>query len=351
MVDLAQAEGEWKVYTRASVDASWTERTHLRLPDGAVVERTAGDVSVVPIVQTYAPGPGWAPYVDYTHHWCRITYTPDGGSETDLWYGHLSDQTLDEAAGEIRWTALSIEAEIDRLRFDLGFADPVVAGNCESLTLPVFNDSLEEDALRGLRGTTEYHFSRDGTYRTPATGGTEYDRSYAFGTGGAWDAWELLRALFAWHAPAGGGRNSRIGFYPVATPAAKSALQDVTERWDTLGKSGRRVLDAVCDAAGDLAWSLDWSPDGTFGYAFVRVRLWSRRYGDRDASTQALHDVDAGGVQPITCNPSHVSISVRDRVTDVVVLGARARVQFTVAYDSAEDHVRPTSERGWTDTD
>lgn len=342
--------GRYKLYTRQKPGDSWTERPQLRMAaDTPVITRAAGQPTVVRLAQTYGPGSEAAPYVNWTNHWLRITFTPSGGAESDIFYGHLSDQTLHEARREVTWGAPSIEAQLRNVILSEGYAQAVAAaGDCEEITLRPFNQNLDPETPIGWRGSTEYHFTRDSTFKTKATGGSTLDRAHVYGLTSPWDAWQTIRTLLRTHCPIGGGRHCAIGFEPVATTAAQTALEAVIERWDFLGVDAWTMLTRLVRSAGDLDWTVDWSTSGDYGYDFPRIRIFSRLHADRDTGWQTVHDVKGGGTLPIEALSGRVSITVKDRVTSVTAIGAPIKVQFTTHYS---DEVRPMYRRGWTDAD
>ncbi|MFO8007277.1 MAG: hypothetical protein R6V05_06020 [Candidatus Brocadiia bacterium] len=347
---MSHWRGSYAIYTRATTADAWAEDTALRLPEPGVVERQAEQPSTLPILQTYHPGTEDGSYRNLTHYWVLIRHVQyDTGTESDLWYGWLEDQTLVEAQGVVRWTAVSVEDLLSKVTCADSWAEPTGNdGVCTPITLRAANEDLDTARQRGLRGATEYHLTRDGTYCTAGSGD---DAAYVFGTSAAWNAYEWLRHLVHGHCPPGGSRHCPVGIVVTPTPAAQTALEAVQETWDVLGQPIDRVVTYLCHAAGDLAWHLDWSVSGDYGYDRLRLRIWSRSWADRDGTTQTAHTITTGE-QPIEALDSRVTVRVRDRPTAVVARGGRIRVQFSVSYDARQNtDGRPRYERGWTDSD
>ncbi|HUX00307.1 MAG TPA: hypothetical protein VMY35_04940, partial [Phycisphaerae bacterium] len=173
-----------------------------------------------------------------------------------------------------------------------------------------------------------------------------------FGTEALWDAWRCIETLIKSHCPPGGSRHCPIGFVPVPTAAAQTALEAVTERWNVEGARALDILNKMCAAAGDLAWHVDWSADGDYGYALPRIRIWSRDYDDRDTGWQTSHDVAGWVADPDNseARDSRVEISVGHRITDVIVVGEPIKVMFSVRFDQGAV-VLPEYWLGWTAAD
>ncbi|HUU92482.1 MAG TPA: hypothetical protein VM238_14890, partial [Phycisphaerae bacterium] len=234
--------GVHTIYTRRLHTDEWAAQTALRLVT-PVVTLTAGSVTQLVLAQTYVlttePTAG---YRNFEHHWLRISYTPDGGAETDIWYGLIGDQVLDEAAGEVRFTADSIELLLWRVQFCEAYAQPAKTdADASPISLRPFNESLDADRRLGVMSANRYHFTRDGTFMSKAAGAGD-DVAYVFGTGAIWNAWRCLESLIKSHCPPGGSRHCPIGFVPVPTAAAQTALEAVTERWNV---EGVRALDLL----------------------------------------------------------------------------------------------------------
>ncbi len=343
--------GVHKVYTRRLSTDSWAEQSGLRLIS-PVVERTAGAVTHLLLAQTYVPTTeSSAGYHNLEHHWLRVTYTPYGGAETDIWYGTLGDQTLDEAAGEVRWVADSIEKQLSKVMISEAYAHrPGSEDIADPISVRPFNEDLDADRRLGIMSSARYHFTRDSTFLDLAAGDGD-DVAYVFGTNGLWNAWRMLEALIKWHCPPGGGRHCPIGFVPVPTAAAQTALEASSERLNVFGARMTDVLNKACAAAGNLAWHVDWATSGDYGYTLPRIRIWSRDYDDRDG-WQTSHDVDGFVSDPadIEALASRITVSVGHRLTDIIVVGEPIRAMFTVRYDPGASVV-PKYVRGWTAAD
>ena len=350
---MSHTPGYYLIYTRPQVADDWILQPTLRLQGGdPVVERKAASVTTVQIEQTNVAGTQAVTPTNFAHHWLRISYTPDGGAEVDIFYGHFGDQTIDEKAGVRFWPGLSIEAQLERALCFEALADRPAPADAELIDLPTFNADVER--RQGMLTGTAYHCTRDVTFATPEPTGPGGDAWYGFGEDEfslPWTAWGVIEALVRWHTPPGGYEYCKIGFLPVITDEAINALDEISERWDFFGRSLFDVLNTLCAAAGDLSWTCDWSQeDGTdFGYELVRVYIFSRDHDDRDAARQAEHAMvrtdDDGNRQ---CLASRISVSVRDAVHGVIAYGEPIRVQFTTQWTGVD---LPMYRAGWTSGD
>jgi hypothetical protein len=352
---MPHSAGVHTIYTRPTVADEWIAQPTLRLTR-PVVGRQCAAVTRVQIEQTNVTTTETVTPTNFAHHWLRISYTPNAGTETDIFYGFLQDQTIAEDTGVRRWTGLSIEALLQRVKCIEALAHRDRNDAAELITLPVFNADVERGI--GLMDATDYfHADRTpATFRTPAStpAATDYDHDSVLSFSGsdwgqAWTGLHVLDALFRWHTPPGGSDFCPISFLPVFTVSGWD-IEEIIERWNFAGESLFDVLNEMCRAAGDLTWTCDWSTeDGTnWGCDQVRVKIFSRDHSLLDPNYQSEHALARqSGANTLTLE-SHVSVAVKDRVAGVRVYGEPIRVQFTVDYTTT---TYPMYRKGWSATD
>jgi hypothetical protein len=352
---MPHSAGIHTIYTRPNVADDWVAQPTLRLTS-PVVERRCAAVTRVQIEQTNITTTETVTPENYAHNWLRISYTPNGGTETDIFYGFLQDMTIHEDTGLRTWPGLSIEALLQRVKCVDALAHRVNPDDAELITLPVFNEDFDR-GLGLMDDADYYHTARDATFKTAATspdpGVWDHDATLAFaepGTVATWHARAVLDALARWHCPPSGSDFCPISFLPVFTADAADQLELIQERWDFFGRSLFDVLNELCRAAGDLTWTCDWAAeDGTnWGYDQVRIYIFDRDHDNLDADYQAEHVLTRKTGSTTDTLASKVSVSVKDRVAGVRVYGEPIRVQFTVDYTTT---TFPMYRKGWSATD
>lgn len=333
--------GQTKIYVRDLRSDLWAERTDLYLA-GPVV-RSAGRVEGLLLRQSYAPGVPEGRQEDLHKYWLKVTYTPDGGEETWVWFGNIEDSMDDESKLCVFWTAVSIEAQLQRIRLFETYAENVDDDSlCQRISLRTFNEDLDDsDKVCGLRSgdSNRYHFQQEkDVIHTRYTGGATLFVAYVFGTDAVWRNYDILEHLLSvntpwWKASSWGHdwiRTSvcNVPFRLFATTAAEAYLKAAVETWDFTGKSLLGAVRDLVEHSGPLGFYCD-ATDYLAGEAeSVYIVVFSRLYEDKDAAYQGDHEIAKSD-----CLPAMVRRRVKDRVTQVIARGARLKVMFSVDYN------------------
>ncbi len=343
--------GTYRIYTRETIDDSWTERTMCYLMDD--VHDAANYVPTLRIRVPYAASTAntqfW--YQDFANHWVRITYEPSGGSETDIWYGSMVASIINEETMEMEWAAAHILSQL--VRVDLGsfaYADPQIAGDamCKNIALQIFNLDLE----RNLKSADEWYLApSESHYMHKKIGADAQDwLVYIFGTDSLWDNYEILRFLLATYVPKGSTEFCEIGFALAPTAAAKTYLQAAKQEWNFSRMNLWEAVDKLVRSSGPLAWCADWSTSGDYGYDYVRLRVFSKKYEDKDDTWQNEHALLSDPTAP-DCEASRIQVRTGDKISKLVVYGEPIRIMMTMAGPDLGVTTLPNYEKGWDDAE
>ncbi len=285
--------GTTRLYTRQTEADAWVNWTAEAFLDSPISQK-AGGVSSLVFELRYGPGTPAGRLPVLYKHWVLVTHQPDGGAETPVWFGNIEDTRLLEDTQTVQWTAVSVEAQMARIRLSESYADGyALEDTCTRIHRLKFNDELDSQGrhLTGRRSNTRYHLWPGDRRQWPydAEGpGDPLDWAYVFGVQSLWRANDILRLLLEICVPPGGNWCSPIGFYPTLSAAARAYMEGCEEAWDFGGKTLYEAVDLLVRRADRKALGQQHFNDT--GVTAVRRPVHRRRF----SRTGLLRDSQPG---------------------------------------------------------